>query len=406
MVITAEGTSALRRSATASLTRGVAAVASIVSLIPLPSVQHLTGAMIVLLLLLPILVSFSRSQRWLLAFVGGAALVAILAPLCALLAGATAGGVPEWEWLARPVGLAVSTLVLVWSASQIGVAATVVLAIPAPMIFDLVSRSGQGNDWKYAISVWVTIGTLVAVHRLPVAWKLSAVGIIIAVSALNDTRGVIAMVGVGAAVEFLNKTGRTRFYKITSSVVGSIALAIATFQLAVVGAFGAKIQNTMLTQTQTGPMSLLRVARPESGGNVALISSDPFRLIISDVVTSDQAAIIRDSFTQVNRDPNSLYVNGNVLNSAEMHSIATDMWLHMGFLGLLFAVLCAVFFVFLALKAFQTRSTLTTVAVFVSFRGIWDLMFSPMSDIRAWPLYLAVGLIYTLQREAINGGPR
>ncbi|MDR7162613.1 hypothetical protein J2X12_000614 [Pseudarthrobacter oxydans] len=278
----------------------------------------------------------------------------------------------------------------------------VILAIPAPLLFDVITRASQGNTWKYAASVWVSLGLLVLVHRMNVAMKVLAVGTIVIMSVLNDTRGIIAMAATGVLVEILSRTGRTRVYRIAASLIGASVLAVASYQLAIAGALGSGIQRTMILQTQEGPMSLLRTARPESGGNFALVLSDPFRFIIDDRVTADQAAVIQNSFSQVGRDPNSLYVQSGVLKSAELHSVTADLWLHLGFAGLLLSVIFGLFFAYLGFRALSSHRMLAGAVTFVSLRGVWDLLFSPVSDLRFWPLYFLVGLAFLASERKLR----
>ncbi|WP_159101468.1 hypothetical protein [Paenarthrobacter aurescens] len=186
------------------------------------------------------------------------------------------------------------------------------------------------------------------------------------------------------------------------AVVGSGLAAIAAFQLAIVGALGSSIQQTMLMQTEYGPLSILRAARPESGGNLSLVFQDPWRFVISDSVTAEQAAIIRNSFSQVSRDPNSLYVSQNVLHGAELHSIAADLWLHLGLFGLIAGFAAVVLFVVAAFRSVWIPSNLTFVGLFVSLRAIWDLMFSPASDLRFWPLYILLALYIIFEKGALG----
>lgn len=390
-------------SSKSAISRSVAVLASVLALVPLPGTAVFTGSVISFLLLLPVFLVYVRARRALLLLIALSMIVVVVSPLSALVAGATAEAMPQWDWTLRPLSLACSTIVIHWCAQRIGILGAVLFAIPAPMLFDWITRSGQGNDWKYAVSIWVTVGVLVAVHRRGLAWKLPAVAAIVVVSAMNDTRGIIAMVAAGAVVELVARTGGAKLYRFSASIVGTVVVSISAFQLAVAGALGSNIQNTMLMQTERGPLSLLRAARPESGGNIALVASEPFRFVIGDAVTADQAAIIRNSFAQVDRDPNSLYVNRGILQGAELHSIAADLWLHLGFIGLALAVAFGAFFLALGIKALRSRSQLTVVIVFISLRGLWDLLFSPVSDTRCWPLYLALGLYFFAQEKVSYG---
>ncbi|MEW9872759.1 hypothetical protein [Arthrobacter sp. HS15c] len=382
--------------------KAIAVVVSVTALVPLPGVNIFTGSILAACLLFPVLIAFLRYERRLLKFVWLAMAVVVMSPLSAALAGASEAGMPQWEWVTRPLSLAISVIVIYWSSQTIGVTLSVILAIPGPMLFDLVTRSSQGNNWKYAASVWVTVGLLVLVHKLGLVWKMAAVFAIVILSALNDTRGIIIMVAAGALVELLSRTGKARMYRVVTSSIATLLLVWSIFQLALAGVLGSNIQHTMIMQTQRGPMALLRTARPESGGNISLVFSDPLRFIISDSVTAEQAAIVRNSFAQVDRDPNSLYVDRGILHGAELHSVAADLWLHLGTVGLLLAVLFFGFFLLLGFQGLRSNLPLTTVVVFIALRGMWDLLFSPVSDTRFWPLFMVLGLVFMSLEKGSN----
>ncbi len=388
------------------LARYVAVAVAGITLLPLPGISVLTGSALVWLLMFPVMIFVLRRARVfrIVALLAGFILVG--APLGNFLAGGSAGTVPSWDWLIRPIGLLLSVVALEWSAQYVGLRNAVLLAIPAPMIFDWISRSSQGNDWKYALSVWVTVGAIIAVYRKSYAWKLPVLVFLVLVSALNGTRGIIAMLAIAVAVDLLARGGRTRSHRTALAIIGSVTAATAAFQLAITGVFGASIKQTMLAQTEFGPLSILRSARPESGGNLSLVFQDPLRFVISESVSAEQAATIRDSFAQVSRDPNSNYVVQNVLRGAELHSLAADLWFHLGIVGLLIAIAAAWLFVSTAIRGIWMPTNLTLLGTFISLRVIWDLMFSPASDLRFWPLYLLLAFYVFSERKITNEGPR
>ncbi|ABM08322.1 putative integral membrane protein [Paenarthrobacter aurescens TC1] len=389
-------------SAPVTLDRYVALGVGATALLPLPGISVFTGSALAFLIMFPVLAPIVRQTPGLKVFAILGMLVIIGASLANFVAGGSAGTVPSWDWLARPVSLLLSVAALAWSTQHLGLRNSILIAIPAPLVFDWIARSSQGNDWKYSLSLWVTVGALVAIHKWSFAWRLPVLTVLIIVSALNGTRGIIAMLVIAATVELLARGGRTRTRKTAMAVVGSGLAAIAAFQLAIVGALGSSIQQTMLMQTEYGPLSILRAARPESGGNLSLVFQDPWRFVISDSVTAEQAAIIRNSFSQVSRDPNSLYVSQNVLHGAELHSIAADLWLHLGLFGLIAGFAAVVLFVVAAFRSVWIPSNLTFVGLFVSLRAIWDLMFSPASDLRFWPLYILLALYIIFEKGALG----
>ena len=385
----------------------VAAVAvSLTALLPLPKVDVFTGAVVSAALLLPLMVPLFAKDKNLQRLAVSTLLLGLLAAGTAALVADSGDGIPTWQWAFRPFALMVSVVVLYWSSTKIGISSSVILAIPVPLIFDVITRYGQGNIWKYAASVWVTVGLLVLVHRRGVWWKCAAVALLVVLSAMNDTRGIIAMAAAGLVVEVLSKTATRKLYRLAVSVVGAAILAVGSFQLAVTGALGAGIQRTMVQQTQEGAMSLLRFARPESEGNLAMVLADPLRFLVDDKVSASQAAIIQNSFAEVGRDPGSQYVERGVLYGAELHSVLADFWLHIGFFGIVIAAIFASFFVSIGIKALFSRSPLVGVVIFISLRAIWDLMFSPASDLRFWPLYVLIGLVFFVseRRAGVRSG--
>ncbi|MDD9153904.1 hypothetical protein PUY80_15140 [Plantibacter flavus] len=287
-----------------------------------------------------------------------------------------------------PVALWLSLAILAWCAEQLGARTTLLLCLPVPAVFDLISRGGLGNIWKYAIAVWVVVGVLTYIDGKSRLTVLLGVIAIVVVSAAFDTRNVIVMVMLSAAVGVVSTLRGSRSRRFVIGALAGCVILIAALQLAISGALGAGIQVTTTQQMSAGPISLLRDARPESAGNLSLIAENPLRVPDSSGVSSREAAVIRSSFSGVDRDPFSQYVTVNVISRAEFHSVTVDAWFHMGLAGVIFSIALAALAIWMLAGLIRRPYPLAVLASFGALRILWDLLFSPVSDTRFWPVYL------------------
>ncbi len=367
----------------------LAVLASTTALVPLPNLPQLTGASLTLLLFFPVVAQFARTPR-----VRVISILCIGTSACSLGGSVALGGAPpSLNALLVPVALACSVVVLAWGSDVLGFRLVVFLAAVPPMLFDAISRSEQGNLWKYALSVWAVLLVLAAIEGRSAASRALGYVMLLVVSAIFDTRNIIIFVLLAALWDISTAIFNARWQRTAASVLAVLLGGYLLAQFAVSGVLGETIERTTLEQSRGGMQRLVENARPEARGNWQLIVSDPVRVQVSQELSAEDAAVVRASFAGVGRDPNSMYVREDVLTSSELHSIAADGWFHLGTVGLLLAVSALVFSVRSIRVLAFSRPAFGAIAVFGATRMTWDVLFSPLTDLRFWPLLLVAVLV-------------
>lgn len=272
-----------------------------------------------------------------------------------------------------------------------------VLAAGPLIIVDFLQRGYQGNFWKYAVGITVTLLSLYLLKDSSKVIWFSVFVALCAVSVMFDTRSIFLLLVLALAVSlFLQRFARTNtIWKNLVAIGFSGTTYLLFFNLAINGWFGETLMRLTLEQSGGNQLGLLFGARPEVQGNINLIASDPIRMIPGEPLSSDQISMIRNSFSFSNRDPFSVYVNNNILGFEEFHSVFTNLWFHLGVAGVVYGLLLVLIAIRIAMVAnrvkfeqplmnFDLESVLLTYLV---LRIVWDLAFSPLSDMRAWPLF-------------------
>lgn len=373
---------------------------ALISLIPLPLSKFFTGSLLSLAILsfigkefrsdLPI--KLARRFVW----------VSIIASGLALFLAYFQGGssqeahLAEYEVLLFPISLAISIFALVKVSRAIGASMTISLAAGPLIIVDLIQRGYQGNLWKYVIGITVTFLALYLLKGHSRAIWYSVFLSLCVVSIVFDTRSLFLLLTLAFVISlFLQRlAGTNTIWKNLVTIGFAGSTYILFFNLALEGWLGEAVKRLTLEQSGGNPFILLFGARPEVQGNINLIASNPFRLIPGESLNSDQVSIIRSSFSFSNRDPYSTYVT-NILGFEEFHSVLTNLWFHLGFVGVLYGLFIAVIALRSAIIANKDNgsdlalglSAEKILLTYLALRVLWDLAFSPMSDMRTWPIY-------------------
>jgi hypothetical protein len=380
--------------------RFLAGALAATALVPLPGLPSVTAALAAFVLFWPIL-RFSRFSETSKRIFAACAAVAISSGSLALCFGRYP---PSLQALMTLAFLSTSAAVLFWCAEVLGARATLVLAPLMPALFDLATRPVAGNPWKYALSVWAVLAAFAWVSDRKLPQRLVVYAILVAISATYDTRNIIALIGFAAVYEISSSAATRRWQVATWSLLGVIASTLVGVQLVLAGALGTNIEQTTRAQMREGPLSILSYARPEFTGNFSIVTSDPWRVDLDPRLSSQYASVIRQSFSDVDKDPNSMYVRQNVIAQRELHSVGADLWFELGIAGLLLSVAIFAFAVRTVVKVFKSPIALGglgALALFACFRIMWDLFFSPLSDTRFWPAYIvAISAALTLERKS------
>jgi O-antigen ligase len=316
-------------------------------------------------------------------------------------------GEVEIEYLALPTSLAITIYVLLRAVKMLGVSISFVLASTPLIIIDYLQRGYQGNFWKYAVGVTLTFVILYLLKDASTALWFSFFSVICVVAIIFDTRSLFLLLIAALAITLVQQRlgrGNNALKILVTSAVGGIAY-LGFFNLAIGGNFGNGLKSLTLEQSAGDPVQLVFGARPEFFGNVVLALNDPFRLFPGQSLSADEISIVRSSFALSNRDPNSKYVD-SILGFAEFHSVLIDFWFHLGLPGVVFVFLILGGSIWLLTKTFRefklfdkkTAYAENIVVAYACLRIFWDIVFSPISDARVWPLYF-VAMILILDRR-------
>jgi hypothetical protein len=388
------------------------AICALISLIPLPLSKFFTGSLLSLVLMffmsremrLDLPMKLSRRFLWVSFSASGFALMSVFFQV----GGSEGLDLDNYEVVFFPTSLAISIYVLVKVSRALGAKLTMVLAAGPLLIVDYLQRGYQGNFWKYAVGITVTLLILYLLKGSSKMIWFSVFAALCTVSLVLDTRSIFLLLALALVVSFfLQRFARTNtIWKNLVAIGFSGTTYLLFFNLAISGWFGDTVMRLTLEQSGGNPLVLLFGARPEVQGNINLIASDPIRIIPGEPLSSDQIAMIRNSFSFSNRDPFSAYVNNNILGFEEFHSIFTNLWFHLGVAGVVYGLLLTVIAIRIAIVAHRARVDQPPISfdiervllTYLALRIFWDLAFSPLSDMRAWPLY-AIAFLSLAKKE-------
>ncbi len=374
---------------------------ALISLIPLPLSNFFTGSLLSLAILtfigkefrLDLPIKLARRFVWVSISTSGLALLLVYFQGGSI----QAVDLAEYEVVLFPISLAICVFALIKVSRSLGAPTTIYLAAGPLLIVDLLQRGYQENLWKYAVGITLTFLALYLLkgHSRPIWYSVFLT--LCVVSIVFDTRSLLLLLTLAFVISlFLQRLAATNaIWKNLVTIGFAGSTYILFFNLAIEGWLGEVIKRLTLEQSGGNPIGLLFGARPEAQGNINLIASDPIRIIPGEPLNYDQISIIRSSFSFSNKDPYSTYVTNNILGFEEFHSVFTNLWFHLGFAGVVYGLFLAVIAIraaiivnkennqYLALGYSVEKILLTYLAL----RMIWDLSFSPMSDMRTWPIY-------------------
>ncbi len=385
---------------------------ALISLVPLPLTKVFTGSLLALALMflmdqgsrVDLSLKFARRFLWVSLCTSALAFLLVFFQMGKF----QQLDFEDNELVLFPVSLAISVFALVRVALAIGAPLTIALASGPLLLVDILQRDYQGNIWKYAAGITVTFLVLYFFKDASRQLWLSVFLTLCIVSLVFDTRSIFLLLALSLVISlFLQKLAKANaIWKnlVTLGFAGSTYLLF--FNLALDGWFGETVMRLTLEQSGGNAAVLLFGARPEAQGNANLIASNPIRMTPGDPLGSEQISIIRSSFSFSNRDPFSVYINNNILGFEEFHSVFTNLWFHLGVVGLSYGIVLAGIAIKIAIVANKNRvehlrlrfDIQRVLLTYLALRILWDLAFSPWSDMRVWPLY-AVALLSLSEKE-------
>ncbi|WP_139277213.1 hypothetical protein [Rhodococcoides corynebacterioides] len=199
------------------------------------------------------------------------------------------------------------------------------------------------------------------------------------VSALLVTRYLFGTICLSAALTVAAKGSRNRNISVGRVVVFSTAAAVGVFillrlltALNLSGFFGSTIAARQeIQQEQSGIFG----GRVEWGAFIELLKTSPSGYGFSQIPTSSDMEAGKEGMRAIGSVAGGTSVDDVMFGGRiELHSIAWDLWVAMGIVGL---ALAAVFLILLVrtLVALSIASPLirSALPMYVTFQGIWNL---------------------------------
>lgn len=348
--------------------------------------------------LLPVTLHHLSRHRWALPIAVLAVLAAVSGVVITELRGET---VPVSQPLqivqtVRVLGLAVILACLLWARSVIGTRRLVLMFGVGSLISLVITGLNMDNIWKFSFSVPV----ILIVLGLPWVWghqgrQVIWLAVLAAVSAIGDSRSLAAMLVIAMAITLFEHRGleqqpRRAWTAITR--LGLFALAgYFVVQAAILeGMLGEAARDRTEMQIDRSGSAIIG-GRPEMGAAIALIAARPLGYGSGALVTYDERNIGKAGMWSIGYDPDNGYVDSYMFgNGHEVHSLLGDVWLHFGIAGALLAMVVVVAVLRSAGHGMATAA-ISSVALFLAVRSVWDFAFSPFASAMLYlPFTLAV----------------
>ncbi|MEH0110275.1 hypothetical protein V6N00_11235 [Tersicoccus sp. MR15.9] len=303
-----------------------------------------------------------------------------------------------WNTSLLIVGLLCGVGLLAWARTVLGDRATGVW-YAVGLVGSLGIRGiDTDNPWKFSFSVPVVILVLALTaytHRR--MFQVLALGILAAVSALNDSRSAASIMLIVATLigwQMLQRllrvrstTTRTLALFCAVAVIGYFAMQAFILE----GFFGEASQARSEAQIERSG-SVLTGGRPEIGATVALISRNPWGYGSGTTVNSGELQAAKAGMHALNYDPNNGYVEHYMLgHGVEVHSLLGDCWTRFGIAGAVFIVLLAVLVV-VGTARLVSEHRASALVLYLALQMVWDLLFSPLFFTSIATTMLAVAL--------------
>ncbi|GAA4359772.1 hypothetical protein [Angustibacter luteus] len=323
----------------------------------------------------------------------------------------THGGMIATTSLVLSVFLGVG--VILWARTVLGLRWTgVAFAVGLLMSAAQTASSGLAatNPWKFAWSLPVTLLllSLLAPVRSRLVQVLALGGLALS-GVTNDARSFFGMCLFTAGLVIwqglpAGQPGRLR--RITPAVLLAGLLALVYWggtKLLLDGALGSGLQERSQAQVLKSG-SLLAGGRPEWTATWQLMHERPLGFGLGSVPTSSDIVVAKTGLSKVLEDYDSGYVDKFMFGGAfKLHSVAADLWVNLGVLGLLLALVVAVILLGSLVRALADR-TASAVVIFTTVVAVWFLAFGPIVS-NLGDIGLALGLTLLVRDAPGSGAP-
>ena len=263
----------------------------------------------------------------------------------------------------------------------------------------------NSNVWKFQYSVPLTIillGLALATRRRWV--ELLVVAGLCAMSIANDSRSLFAILLLAFCLVAwqMRPTSTTRRASTTRVVIGIGIAAAAVFNvgqaLLLDGVLGAETQARTVAQLdQSG--SILLGGRPELAATAALFAHQPSGFGSGTYASLNDIIVAKAGMASIGYDPNNGYVETFMFGLGfEVHSVAGDLWVRFGLVGLAFAAFIA-WIAIVGLGHGIARRSASAVVIYLGVRLCWDLLFSPLySSVPTLILFFGLAFVPRIDR--------
>lgn len=396
------GTTTDRRDGWTDLTRVVAAGAVTVTGMRTTLTSGVTTGLLVAVALLPVWITYLRRYR-------GARLLVGLG-LGALVSGAILTQMARADHQTS-TSLGVSTSVLMLSllagvclllwARTVLKDATVAALFGLGMTLGISSGSSlfSSNPWRFGFATPLTVLFLALAWRAGRRYaEITVVLALTVTSTLTDARSSFAILLLTAVLVGwqMRPSNPSRRGSAARSIVGIAAIAVVVYNLGEAlildGYLGQSTQARSLAQVEQSG-SLIVGGRPELSATRALFLHQPWGFGSGVLPNLSDIQVAKNGFRDIGYDPNNGYVERFMFGTGyELHSTIGDLWVHYGFMGLVFAVALTLF----ALKGLGrglANRTASALLIFLAFKTLWNLPFAPFySSVPLMMLFLALAI--------------
>ena len=242
----------------------------------------------------------------------------------------------------------------------------------------------QGNAWKYAFGWPIAVVVLAGTARRSYFSQLLALAVLAIIGSAYDDRSFLGFCLVAAifVVLGLGRAPARRSWspvQVVKGVIGLALVSVVVYQAGTYLALAGVLGNTTQMRTQASVASgesPIAAGRPEWAAALVLAKERPLGFGAGIAPSGNELSSVKGALAKRGVDPESTYVNQYLFGGhIELHSIASDLWVSFGLVGL-----CTALYMIwrivrgVSLQFFAPSSLL----VFIAIATLWDMAFSPL----------------------------
>jgi hypothetical protein len=263
--------------------------------------------------------------------------------------------------------------------------------------------------WKFVIGYGVILLLLNLVQNN----RMATVGIavpLIAVCVSQSARSLALQLAFAVAVSVFAResrkspVGQRSIRRLTFITVLASGVAYSLAQAMRAGLFGPALERTYMLQT-AGNRLLIFGGRPELAATRELFTSHVFGFGLAvhpaPMFEADAIAAVTAAGSNVFGD---YYSNSVFGPRVDLHSMIATLWFHTGLVGLLFGAVIGGLLIRGVIVASSTKGFTGAAPQFLIATALWNLAFSPMANIDALGVGIAVA-IAALHEQAVTSPP-